>query len=785
MEPVRKCTQPDCDGEINAYGECETCGAAFDAPVVSSRSASSIRTAASASVSMRSGVSSRSKISTARSTQAVIAAHPSTLRDVLGADAGVRTPDQGQTTTSKRTRQTIRTTSASRDGLGLGWVDLVAIPPVDPLSIVRDLTIPDDQRVCHKCQAPLVRRNSSGEVVVRKDRGVCPKCPDGTPYDFTPLPPGTLVSGQYEVKGPIAIGGCGFVYLAWDVNVGVYVILKGLINSRDPEAAQNAMQERHFLALLRHPCIVTIVNFVTHNGQPFTVMEFIDGKTLKSIRANNRAAGSEELVPLDVDVAISYILGILPAYAYLHGQKPPVIYCDGKADNFMVQFSGSVARMRLIDMGGAYIFGSGGDMFRTQGFCSPQQDDGLEPDVTDDIFTIGRTLAWLICNFDWRSSQRYTIPTPPEEPLFAEFESLYRFLQRATARQREDRFQSIDEMESQLRQILREIVSRRRDRPIPLPSELFGPDTNHSDAPPGPALLPAIAPDTADPANQLIQSALTESDPALRLKQLRNAIEQFPASTEAPIRIADVLIDLNQFAEVERQLDSLAGANPYDWRVAWCKGKLMLALGQPKNALRYFDAVYSELPGESPPKLAMALSAELSGDLGTAIRLYDVVSSVDPSYFTAAFGLARCVAAEADENSRQNAVLAYARVPKSSLAVHAAAVGTIRILIGYKPKPPAKADLAAAAATLESLPSEDFASLHLRADILLSAIGCAMRGAEQQDPGTRLLGTAFVEESLRVEAESTLRRCARLAENQELRVRLVDEANGIRPLTRT
>lgn len=63
-----------------------------------------------------------------------------------------------------------------------------------------------------------------------------------------------MVAGQYEIKGCLAHGGLGWVYLAVDHNVNERpVVLKGLVHSGDAEAQAIAMAERQFLAEVTHP----------------------------------------------------------------------------------------------------------------------------------------------------------------------------------------------------------------------------------------------------------------------------------------------------------------------------------------------------------------------------------------------------------------------------------------------------------------------------------------------------------------------------------------------------
>jgi serine/threonine-protein kinase PknG len=92
------------------------------------------------------------------------------------------------------------------------------------------------------------RRASQGRT-----SGFCANC--RTPFDFTPkLKPGDLVAGQYEVAGCLAHGGLGWIYLARDRNVSNrWVVLKGLLNSGDPDALAAAIAEQRFLAQVEPP----------------------------------------------------------------------------------------------------------------------------------------------------------------------------------------------------------------------------------------------------------------------------------------------------------------------------------------------------------------------------------------------------------------------------------------------------------------------------------------------------------------------------------------------------
>ena len=203
---------------------------------------------------------------------------------------------------------------------------------------------------CRRTSAPArtAGRRSAGPATASPGRteGFCPKC--GNPFSFTPkLQAGDLVGDQYEVAGCLAHGGLGWIYLARDRNVSDrWVVLKGLLNSGDPDALAAAIAERQFLAQVEHPLIVEIYNFVTHEGAGYIVMEYVGGTSLKQMLKERMRANSGKYDPLPVDQAIAYVIEVLPAFQYLHDLD--LVYCDFKPDN-LIQVGDAV---KLIDLGG-------------------------------------------------------------------------------------------------------------------------------------------------------------------------------------------------------------------------------------------------------------------------------------------------------------------------------------------------------------------------------------------------------------------------------------------------
>jgi serine/threonine-protein kinase PknG len=723
------CKRPGCGGAIED-GYCNLCGHA------------AVKSAAAVSAAS----ARESAVGTRRPSAAITTGTGST--PIARASAGTR----------RTSHSSSRTT---RKQLGAGLVTLPDLPSVEPeRAVMLDPTVPERKRFCSRCDAPL-----------KREAGFCGKC--GMKYSFIPsLRAGDVVAGQYSVKGPIAFGGLGWIYLAFDTLLSRYVVLKGLLNTQDESAASAAMAERQFLAAVKHPNIVGIYNFVQFGAEGFIVMEYVGGKTLKQIR--------QERGPLPADEAIAYIHRILPCFGYLH--RLGLVYCDFKPDNVMMERDD----VKLIDLGGVRrLDDAKGDIYGTVGYSAPEAGGGPTP--ASDLYTVGRTLAVLLTDIrGFSSDHRYSLPSPAEEPKFAGQESLYRFLLKSTAENADDRFETADEMAEQLLGVLREVVAVQTGTPRPSSSQVFGTDLLALDAgsemepvEPQYKYLPMPAIDIADSAAQAVSSASATAEPSRRVAALQMAAHQFPKSREARLRLAEALSDVGEFSQAEDLLKKLAEEDAWDWRVLWFQGRMKLVQAKPAEARKLFDQVYFDLPGEIAPKLALALSAELHGDLGVAAKMYDLVSRTDPTYASAAFGLARCHFKNGD---RTAAVAALDRIPQSSALYLRARVEATRMFVRQGSAAPKLDDLVSASSLVESLSLEEINRLRLTSQIFTAAVAQASAPGTASAKNLKILGRPVEDRQLRLGLESSLRGLARFTDGEE-RIHLVDQANQVRPMT--
>ncbi|MGW5420673.1 tetratricopeptide repeat protein [Streptomyces sp. NPDC003943] len=853
---VSSCQRPTCEGSYEDMGGgelyCDTCGLA---PVVAPGGLLAANPTGMAVPGRESskGSSSNSVRSSSRASSRTSSRSSASRRSVSGRLSRSLSGHGSARSVSVRSSGSSGSQSG-RGRLGAGLVTVPEVPRPDPrAAVMANPEVPERKRFCSRsdCGAPVGR--SRGDRPGRTE-GFCTKC--GHPYSFVPkLRAGDVVHGQYEVVGCLAHGGLGWVYLAVDRAVSDrWVVLKGLLDTGDQDAMAAAISERRFLAEIEHSNIVRIYNFVEHldprtgSLDGYIVMEYVGGKSLKEI-ANDRRTPDGRRDPLPVEQACAYGIEALEALGHLHSRN--LLYCDFKVDNAIQ----TEDQLKLIDMGAVRRMDDDESaIYGTVGYQAPEVAE-VGPSVASDLYTVARTLAVLTFDF-----QGYTnvyvdsLPEPDGIEVLRTYESFYRFLVRATDPDPARRFSSAQEMAEQLTGVLREVVALQSGRPRPALSTLFGAEVRVTDTelfdeqtddvsvlgaretrrgrrkalpsavagrggaflrpldvPATTLALPVPRVDPGDP-NAGFLAGLLAAAPA----ELITALHAAPVpSLELSLRELRARLEMGDLGAAGRALENLEQGYGDDWRVVWYRGVSSLVGGDRESAALAFDAVYDAFPGEPAPKLALGVCAEVLGQLDNAAEYYRLVWATDPSYVSAAFGLARVQMAAGD---RAGAVHTLESVPESSIHYTAARVAAVRARLRRRPANEALGgDLTAAAAQVSALQGFGLDAVRrerLATEVLGTALdwvlsgspgagttgtgtaGTGTAGTGTAGTGTTVVGTAGTgtagmvllgseldERGLRFGLERSYRVLARLAQRGEERIELVERANRYRPRT--
>ncbi len=197
--------------------------------------------------------------------------------------------------------------------------------------------------------------------------------------------------GPYRVIEQLGQGGMATVYKAYHAALDRYVAIKVLHPAflEDASFHQRFDREAKVIAKLEHPNIVPIYDYAEHNGQPYLVMKYIEGETLKA-RLGRGPLTQQEL--LDVVHAVG------EALSYAHGCG--VLHRDIKPSNVLL---GKDGHIYLADFGLARIAQSGAStlssdvMLGTPQYISPEQARGQRDlDERTDIYSFGVVLYELV-----------------------------------------------------------------------------------------------------------------------------------------------------------------------------------------------------------------------------------------------------------------------------------------------------------------------------------------------------------------------------------------------------
>jgi len=267
--------------------------------------------------------------------------------------------------------------------------------------------------------------------------------------------------GKYDVLDILGRGGMGVVYRARDSRLGRIVAIKMLTEgfSGNAEMLQRFYREASQTGALRHNNIVIVYDAGDQDGEPYIVMEYVEGEPLDRAIKRHR---------LQLEHALSVVEQICLALAYAH--RSGVIHRDIKPANVIVRADGSV---KLLDFGIARdetrldtSITSTGSLVGTPPYMAPERFGGGAVDGRSDIFSAGVLLYLLVTgrlpfDADYPAVIDQIMRTQPPAPSQLEQDcpaALDTIVARALAKSPAERYANADDMAMDLHEVAEAIT---------------------------------------------------------------------------------------------------------------------------------------------------------------------------------------------------------------------------------------------------------------------------------------------------------------------------------------
>jgi serine/threonine-protein kinase len=358
--------------------------------------------------------------------------------------------------------------------------------------------------------------------------------------------------GRFQVRAELGRGGFGKVFCAFDPTVGRLVAIKVLTDA-SKDVLSRFRNEAFVAGNLRHENIVTVYEYGEFKGDPFLVMEYLEGEDLHQIIASHKPLSLLQKCNTMSQVAE----GLYSAHR--HG----VVHRDIKPANIMVLRDG---RVKIMDFGIARLAGDRnvtrltqeGFVIGTLLYMAPEQLSGGEVDALCDIFAFGVLFYELLTGrhpFQASDARALMYKTSFEDPPpLRDFvpecpEALQRAISRLLHKDRQLRYQSLKELQLDIEPVCMELQQQQAATLLKQAQELYARKQLESVQP---LVLEVL---DLDPSNRLARSLWEDLQKQLQLRTLQPRIEALVKSGEGHLaqrRFSDAVQSFDSALKLDR-----------------------------------------------------------------------------------------------------------------------------------------------------------------------------------------------------------------------------------------
>lgn len=313
-------------------------------------------------------------------------------------------------------------------------------------------TNPADSRYCRRCGRALPGSHETLPYPPPSDEKHPPAPPPSAPH----FPPGSAFGKRYRIIEEVGSGGMGRVYKAEDKELGTTVALKMIRPelAADPDIIDRFKKEIILARSISHDNVVRIHDLGEVGRIKYVSMDFIKGEDLKSLI---RLSG-----PLSVDTALKIALQVGEALRAAH--RKDIVHQDLKPQNIMIDPGG---RVLVTDFGLAMLRSAGesgepAGIIGTPLYFSPEQARGAPADPRSDIYSFGVVLYEMLTGREpFQAATAHELarkhlsetPAPPSRLNPSVPVALEKIVLKCLAKNREDRYQSFEELLDDLKKM--------------------------------------------------------------------------------------------------------------------------------------------------------------------------------------------------------------------------------------------------------------------------------------------------------------------------------------------